>query len=101
MSMSELVNAHEEDSPGLYQLYWTLTDCHTNTEAENNITKIVLEYIKIKEFPLTTYKVKLVDKMKKFHQQFMKDMEEYISSVSAKDENPRYSISRSFKLTIF
>lgn len=52
--------------------------------------KIVLEYIKIKEFPLTTYKVKLVDKMKKFHQQFIRDMEEYISSVSAKDENPRY-----------
>lgn len=33
MSMSELINAHEDETPGSHQLYWTLTDCHTNTEV--------------------------------------------------------------------
>jgi len=60
------------------QLSWKLEKISVNSEVEKNIVKIILEYIKIKDFPLTVYKGKLLELMKKFHKKFVTDLTECI-----------------------
>lgn len=80
-------------------IYWTLNSFQTNEETENNIAKIVLEFIKIKDFPLKIYKTKILDVMKKFHKQFLNDMNEYIDNVK-KSEGSNVDQTTTFDLHI-
>jgi len=85
ISVAELTN---DDKPGTSAaLYWTLNEFKKNDQTEINIAKIVLEYIKIKDFPLTVYKGKLLEVMKKFHKQFLNDMNEYIDNLIKEDKS--------------
>lgn len=63
-----------------------MNDFKRNDETETNIIKIVLEYIKIKDFPLTVYKSKMLEIMKKFHKQFVTDMNEYTDSIKKNED---------------
>jgi len=67
-----------KEEGGVYDLSWTLDKISVNPEVEKNIVKIILEYIKIKDFPLTVYKGKLLELMKKFHKKFVTDVTECI-----------------------
>lgn len=90
----------EEESPGIYQLYWTLNDYPVNQDIENQLCKIVLEYIKIKHFNLTSYKARLFEFMKKIHKQFIKEMNEYIENMLPKEEQNTPGSSGKFDLNI-
>lgn len=57
-----------------------------NEDVESNISKIVLEYIKIKDFPLTVYKSKILEIMKKFHKQFITDVNEHNDNLKKSSE---------------
>ena len=71
-----------------------------NQEVENQLCKIVLEYIKIKHFNLTSYKARLFEFMKKIHKQFIKEMNEYIENMLPKEEQNSPGSSGKFDLNI-
>jgi len=73
-------------------LSWNPEKFSSSTDVEKNIIKIILEYIKIKDFPLTVYKGKLLELMKKFHKKFITDINECIESSKTSQKNMPFDL---------
>ena len=99
VSTVDLAGPVDDDTLGSYQLYWSLNDYPTRADIENHLAKIVLEFMKIKNFTLTTYKAKLFEFMKKTHKQFINDMNEYMDNIQ-KEEGNNHNAKGKFDLNI-
>ena len=60
-------------------LPWGLNPAIANYTIEQKIIFIVIENIKIREFSVRTYKVRMLDVMKNFHKKFLYDIKEYLN----------------------
>ncbi len=76
----KLLEILSESSPSSSLKSWVPETFSSKADVEKNIIKIILEYIKIKDFPLTVYKGKLLELMKKFHKKFISDINECIET---------------------
>lgn len=88
-----MISEGSSDARLTHPLYWTLGKFPVNMNVERDIIKIVVEYIKIKDFPLTVYKGKLLEVMKNFHKKFMADVTELTENQNTKQkQNAKYKI---------
>jgi len=56
---------------------------------EGLLVSTVLEYIKIRAFPMYRYREKVGEILNKFHKKFVTDMEDYISTITVPQPGPK------------
>jgi len=56
---------------------------------EGLLVNTVLEYIKIRAFPMYRYREKVGEILNKFHKKFVTDMEDYVSTITVPQPGPK------------
>jgi len=75
--------------PGAISLNWSIEPFNPDKQLEGLLMSTVLEYIKIRAFPMYRYREKVGELLNKFHNKFVSDMQDYVSTITVPQPGPK------------